>query len=302
VQLFVDRAQAARPSFQVTSRNAADVAALCAHLEGLPLAIELAAARSQVMTPRQMLSQVSHRFDFLVSRHRDTEARHTTLRAVVDWSYRLLSEELQRFFTQLSVFRGGWTLEAASAISGEALTLDWLSELSDSSLLVTEESVSEEMRFRMLETMREYAQEQMTAEEANALARHHAEYYTALAEEGDSQLKGAEQKQWMERLEADHDNLRAAFDWSLNEKDEGGRRKGKHRLPPSPCGWQARWRVSGSTGIWSRVRSVCHRRWHARTPQSGQPSGRRRCWGRGCWTTIWATMLRPVRAARRAWR
>jgi predicted ATPase len=232
VQLFVDRAQAARPDFQVTARNADDVAALCAGLEGLPLAIELAAARSQVLTPSQMLAQVSHRFDFLVSRHRDREVRHTTLRAVVDWSYRLLSPELQRFFRQLSVFRGGWTLDAASAVSGEALTLDWLSELRDGSLLGTEESGSGEMRYRMLETMREYAQEQMSVEEASALGRRHAEYYTALAEVGDAQLKGAEQKLWMERLEADHDNLRAAFDWSLSEKEEGERRKDESGYVP----------------------------------------------------------------------
>jgi predicted ATPase len=198
VQLFVDRAQAARPDFQVTARNADDVAALCARLEGLPLAIELAAARSQVLTPSQMLSQVNHRFDFLVSRHRHKEARHTTLRAVVDWSYRLLSPELQRFFRQLSVFRGGWTLSAASAVSGEALTLDWLEELRDGSLVVTEETGRGEMRYRMLETMREYASEQTSGEEAGVLGRRHAEYYTSLAEEAEPHLKGAEQKLWME--------------------------------------------------------------------------------------------------------
>jgi predicted ATPase/DNA-binding SARP family transcriptional activator len=219
VQLFVDRAQVARPDFQVTTRNAPHVAALCARLEGLPLAIELAAARSQALTPYQMLSQVSRRFDFLVSRHRDQEARHATLRAVVDWSYRLLSSELQRFFRQLSVFRGGWTLEAAGAVSGEALTLDWLEELRDGSLLVTEETGSG-MRFRMLETMREYASEQMSVEEASGLARRHAEYYTALAEEAAANIESPEAAAWYDQLEREHDNLRAALHFSMEAKGE----------------------------------------------------------------------------------
>lgn len=117
VKLFVDRAQAVRPDFQVTTRNAADIAALCSGLEGLPLAIELAAARAQVMTPAQMLAQLAHRLDFLVSRRRDASERHRTLKAALDWSVRLLSPELRRFYGQLSVLRGGWTLEAASAIA-----------------------------------------------------------------------------------------------------------------------------------------------------------------------------------------
>src|SRR6185503_7909753 len=110
VQLFVDRAQAVKPDFQVTNTNAPAVAELCDRLEGIPLAIELAAARAQVLTPQQMLNQLSRRFDLLVSRKRGVAERQRTLRAAVDWSYRLLSAELQRFFTRLCVFLGGWTV------------------------------------------------------------------------------------------------------------------------------------------------------------------------------------------------
>jgi predicted ATPase len=116
VRLLVDRAQAARPDFQVTARNVSAVAALCDGLEGIPLALELAAARAQVLTPAQMVAQLEQRFDFLVSRRRDVAARHRTLRAAMEWSYQLLPLELQRFFARLSVFRGGWTLEAAAAV------------------------------------------------------------------------------------------------------------------------------------------------------------------------------------------
>src|SRR5262249_14899433 len=108
VQLFIDRAQAVKPDFRVTNYNAAAVAALCDHLEGIPLAIELAAARAQVLTPAQILAQLQNRFDFLASRRRDATDRHRTLRAAMEWSYRLLSPELRQFFARLSVFRGGW--------------------------------------------------------------------------------------------------------------------------------------------------------------------------------------------------
>src|SRR5207248_2230302 len=111
VQLFVDRAQAVKPDFQVTPANAAALAELCDRLEGIPLAVELAAARAQLLTPAQMLDQLSRRFDFLVSRRRDVPERHRTLRGALDWSYQLLYPELQRFFARLSVLRGGWTLE-----------------------------------------------------------------------------------------------------------------------------------------------------------------------------------------------
>ena len=165
VQLFVDRARASRPDFQVTERSAAAVAKLCKRLEGLPLALELAAARAQMLTPAQMLMQLEARFDFLVSRRRDIVPRHRTLRAALSWSYELLSPELRRCFARLSVFHGRWTLEAAAALCGcsgdqdepartpEHLTLDYLTELRERSLIqVVDEG--EEMSYRMLETLR----------------------------------------------------------------------------------------------------------------------------------------------------
>jgi predicted ATPase/class 3 adenylate cyclase len=218
VQLFVDRAQAVRPDFQVTERNAGAVATLCQRLEGIPLAIELAASRAQVLTPGQMLERLARRFDLLVSRQRGA-TRHQSLRATLDWSFELLAPELQRFFARLSVFRGDWTLEAAEAICGETLALDYLAQLRECSLVVAEDGSvegvgGEEMRFRLLETVREYASEQVTPEERAVLERAHMGYYLALAEEGEPQLAGAEQGEWLERLEREHENLRAALDRS----------------------------------------------------------------------------------------
>src|SRR5262249_53248175 len=145
-----------------TNRNAAAVAELCIRLEGIPLALELAAARAQVLTPGQMLRQLARRFEFLVSRKRDGAERHQTLHAAMDWSYRLLSPELQRFFARLSVFRGGWTLEPAEAVCNEPLALDALAQLRECSLVLAEED-GEETRFRMLETLREFGQEYLEA-------------------------------------------------------------------------------------------------------------------------------------------
>src|SRR5262249_27861915 len=157
----------------------AAVAELCDRLEGIPLALELAAARAQVLTPPQMLAQLTRRYDFLVSRKRDVPERQRTLRAAVEWSYRLLSPELQRFFARLSVFRGGWSLEAAEAVCGssdgpaqsptlphphtsppphgQTDPLDALAQLRECSLVLVESHDSEQVRFRMLETLREYA-------------------------------------------------------------------------------------------------------------------------------------------------
>ncbi len=217
VELFVDRAQAVRPDFQVTERNDRSVAELCYRLEGIPLALELAAARAQVFTPAQMVAELEHRFDFLVSRKRDVDGRHRTLRAAMDWSYRLLTPELQRFFAQLSVFRGGWTGEAAKEVCDEPRALEYLEELRACSLILAEESAdgAGAMRFRMLETLREYAREQLSPKEQAALSQRHAEHYLALAEEAEPKLGGPEQVVWLDRLETEHDNLRAALHWYM---------------------------------------------------------------------------------------
>jgi predicted ATPase/DNA-binding SARP family transcriptional activator len=221
VQLFVDRAQAARPDFQVTSANALAVSALCDRLEGIPLALELAGARAQVLTPAQMLGQLERRFEFLVSRKRDVPDRHRTLRAAMDWSYQSLPPELQRFFRQLSVFRGGWTVEAAETICEEPNALEFLERLRECSLILLDEGAEEagEVRFGLLETLREFAQERLAEKEAHGLARRHAQHYLALAEEADARLAGPEQRECLDRLEREHDNLRAALTWFAAAED-----------------------------------------------------------------------------------
>jgi predicted ATPase/DNA-binding SARP family transcriptional activator len=217
VQLFVDRAQAARPDFQVTAGNAPAIAALCARLEGLPLALELAAARIQVLTPAQMLVRLEQRFELLVGRQRQADARHRSLWTTLDWSYQLLSPDLQRFFACLSVFRGGWTLEAATAVCEEPRALDHLDQLQACSLVETVAG-QDEVRFRLLETIREYAWERVCASaEAETIQRRHLEFFLRLAEEIEPRLAAADQVAWLERLEAEHDNLRAALAWGLED-------------------------------------------------------------------------------------
>jgi predicted ATPase/DNA-binding SARP family transcriptional activator len=228
VQLFTDRAQAVRPAFQVTRRNAAAVAELCRRLEGIPLALELAAAHTRLLAPEQMLALLARRFDSLSTRRRDLPARHRTLRAAIEGSYQSLSPQLQPFFARLCVFCGGWTLEAAAAVCtdagsegarGTSLELvevvSALAELRESSL-VQAETDGAAMRYRMLETLREYAAEQLTAAERAGVAERHARYFAALVEEAESHLGIAPRREeWLARLDREHGNIRAAMDWCL---------------------------------------------------------------------------------------
>lgn len=225
VRLFVDRAQSVRPSFALTPQNAEDIARLCARLDGLPLAIELCAAWAQTLTPAQMLAHLTRRFDLLVSRRTDITPRHRTLRATLEYSYLLLPPDLQDFFIRLSVFRGGWTLDAATAIcrdvpeQGALSTLEAITEMHERSLVAAEE-VNGEMRYRMLETLREFAVEQWTMAVEGPLQQRHAEFFLALAEQAEPHLASPEQAAWFARLEAEHDNLRAALDWLIARQDE----------------------------------------------------------------------------------
>jgi predicted ATPase/DNA-binding SARP family transcriptional activator/class 3 adenylate cyclase len=220
IRLFVDRAQAVRPDFQVTEANAAVLAELCVRLEGLPLALELAAARVGVMTPGQMLERLAARFDLLARTGRPANARHASLRAALDWSYQLLAPDLQQFFRSLSVFRGSFLLEAAEAVSQSAAALDALSELRECSLLQTEERhAGGEVRFRLLETVREYAAEQASPEQRAEYARRHAAFYLELAEQAEAGLSTPEQEVSLDRLEVEHDNLRSALAWSTDSGD-----------------------------------------------------------------------------------
>jgi predicted ATPase/DNA-binding SARP family transcriptional activator len=214
VQLFLDRARAVRPGFPLTETSTAAVAQLCQRLEGLPLAIELAAARIAVLSPVQMLAHLERQFEFLVSRQRDRPARHRTLQAAVEGSYQLLEPSLQRFFRRLSVFRGGWTLEAAEAVCREPQALDRLEQLRECSLVAVEER-GDELRYRLLETLRQYGRERLLEnQEAEAVNARHRDWFLALAERARAEWQGPGQKAWMDRLETEHDNLRAALAWS----------------------------------------------------------------------------------------
>ena len=218
VQLFVDRAQAARPDFQLTRGNAPAVAALCRSLEGIPLALELVATRAMALSPAQMNERLAQRFQLLTSRHGDKNGRHRSLWAAVAWSYDLIPPPLQRFFAGLSVFRGGCTVEAAQAVCEEPLALEFLTQLRERSL-VTVEQFGAEPRFRLLETLREFAGEQLSEESRAWLRARHSDYFRGLAEESRAALRGPEQAQWLDRLEADGDNLRAALDAARENRD-----------------------------------------------------------------------------------
>ncbi len=230
VTLFLQRAQAIKPDFALTKANLQAVAAICAHLDGLPLAIELAAARIKLLPPPALLQRLTHRLDVLTSGARNAPERQQTLRNTLSWSYNLLDEEEQRLFRQLSVFVGGCTLEAIEAVNravaGEAAhVLDRVASLIDKSLLLPLEQESEESRFLMLETIREYGLELLRAsQEMERTRQAHASYYLTLAERAEPEYGGSQQSLWLERLERDHDNLRAALQWSLEQahtaKDE----------------------------------------------------------------------------------
>jgi predicted ATPase/DNA-binding SARP family transcriptional activator len=230
VALFVDRARAARPSFELTAQNAAAVAQLCDRLEGLPLALELAAARAGALAPQQMLDRLARRFDFLVSPRRDISARHRTLRAALEWSFQLLAPELQRFFARLSIFRGSFSLEAAEAVcaveSGEPPergegALEPLEQLRQWSLVLTEEAdPGSTLRYRLLETLREFAAEQLSPAVQADLARRHSDYFQALADDRLSLVDGRwpneeRRKQWLTLIDTEYDNLRPALEWAL---------------------------------------------------------------------------------------
>jgi predicted ATPase/DNA-binding SARP family transcriptional activator len=230
VQLFVDRARTVAPDFQLNVHNAADVAALCHELEGLPLAIELAAARVRLLTPAQMRVYLKRRFELLVNRRADKDARHRSLRAAFEWSLRLLSPELRRLFARLSVFTGGWTLQAAQAIcwpldsepsaerfwreedggAFDSLLLDGLERLCADSLILAEET-NGEMRFGMLQSLRELAAEHLTITERTALETRHLHWFLHLAETTDAHLTGADQNRRLSILANDYENLRAAW-------------------------------------------------------------------------------------------
>lgn len=219
--LFVDRASAVRSEFELTEQNAMTVAEICYRLDGMPLAIELAAARVKVLSVWQISSRLDDSFALLKGGGRTEVHRHRTLRATMDWSYGLLSEVECVLLRRLSVFAGDFTLEAAEAVGAgggveENEVLDPLASLVDKSLVLAEDHGAG-TRHRLLETVRQYGQEKLSeaGEEAEAGERH-ARHYLALAEEADPELKGERQEEWLARLEKENDNLRAAMRFLLD--------------------------------------------------------------------------------------
>ncbi len=218
VRLFVERAKAVDSGFALTERNAAAVARLCRGLDGIPLAIELAAARTRVLSAEQISEKLEDPLRLLTTGDRSAAARHKTLRATLQWSYGLLSEAERVLFRRLSVFAGGWTLEAAEAVVEPVESedvLDLLSQLVDKSLVMTEAKAGGTLRYRMLEPVRQYALERLVeGGEAEETRRRHAEFFLALAEEAHPQLRAAPQLEWLQRLEKENGNLRGALSWA----------------------------------------------------------------------------------------
>jgi non-specific serine/threonine protein kinase len=217
VRLFVDRGQAVKSDFALTPWNARSVATICHRLDGLPLAIELAAARLAVLPPQAIADRLDQRLALLTGGPLDTPARLQTLRNTIAWSYDLLSPAEQRFFRRLGVFAGGFTLAAAESLAADDSDLDPLTgiaSLVNKSLLQSAAAVDGEPRFGMLETIREFALEHLARhDELDDTRRAHARCYLALAEEAVPHLRGHEQRAWLDRLEAEHDNLRSALTW-----------------------------------------------------------------------------------------
>jgi predicted ATPase/DNA-binding NarL/FixJ family response regulator len=221
-ELFVERARAVRPGFGITKQNAPAVAQICYRLDGMPLAIELAAARARILSAEQISERLEGSFALLRSGRRTAMPHHKTLRATMDWSHDLLSEQEKSLFGRVSVFAGGWTLEAAETVCAgegieEAEVLEPLSGLVDKSLVLVSERDGE-VRYRLLETVRQFGREKLQESgEGARVHRRHAGFFVGLAEEAESELKSHAQVGWLERLEKEHDNLRAAMRWLLEE-------------------------------------------------------------------------------------
>jgi len=217
VHLFLDRAAASRPGYVLTAANAPAVVRISHRLVGIPLALELAAVRVKVLAAEQIANRLDNALVLLTAGNRQGLPRQQTLRATLDWSHNLLNEHEQALFRRLAVFTGGWTLEAAEEVCADEFipsenVLDLLAELVDQSLVVAEEQGAQ-MRYRLLETVRQYSMEKLQAAgELTPLHRQHATWYIALAE---AEPRSAERMRWLEQLESEHDNLRAVLQWSL---------------------------------------------------------------------------------------
>jgi predicted ATPase/class 3 adenylate cyclase len=223
IRLFVERAVSVRSDFELDSDNASFIAQACSRLDGIPLAIELAAARVKVLTPEQIVSRLDDRFHLLTSGSRTALPRQQTLQAMIDWSYSLLTEQEKSLFRRLSVFIGGWTLEAAESVCSDEEPggilphdiLDLLTRLVDKSLVATDE-VMGETRYRRLETIRQYSREKfLETDEVESIRNWHLNFYVRFAESAEQGMKSRDQIVWGNRMNVEQDNLRAALEWGF---------------------------------------------------------------------------------------
>ena len=218
VRLFVDRALAAFPEFALTDANAPAIAQICTRLDGIPLAIELAAPRVKALSAEEILERLADRFRLLTCGSRTALPRQQTLRALIDWSYDLLDDRERALLRLLSVFVGGWTLDAAEFVTRVNDALDLITRLVDKSLALAE-GQAESTRYRMLETIRQYAQDKLLhLDDAGELRQRHCIYFLKFAERADQFLRGPQQGEWLNRLEREHDNFRAALAWALESE------------------------------------------------------------------------------------
>ncbi len=226
VKLFTERAASVLPTFRITEENAMTIAQVCQRLDGIPLAIELAAARVKVLTVEQIASRLGDRFQLLTGGQKTALPRHQTLRATMDWSYSLLAEKERMLLQRLAIFAGGWTVEAAEGVcSGAGLevraVLDLLARLADKSLVVVGAERAE-ARYWLQETVREYGLEQLrVSADIDTIQTRHRDFFLQLAERAEPELLGAGQKAWLDRLDTEHDNLRAALEWTTGADGEG---------------------------------------------------------------------------------
>ena len=225
--LFVLRAQAVVPDFRITDRNAAAVTQICRRLDGIPLALELAAARLTALSVDELAARLSDRFRILTGGRRSVLPRQRTLRALVDWSHDLLSADEQAVMRMLAVFAGGFTLEAAERVCADEASLatpvlDAVLNLVDKSLVAAEHDQDADTCYRMLETIRQYAAEKLVdAGEADSARRRHFDYFLRLAQRAEPHLRRSTVLEWLDRLESEHDNLRAALDWAADADPSG---------------------------------------------------------------------------------
>jgi predicted ATPase/DNA-binding CsgD family transcriptional regulator len=226
-RLFVERTVAVKPTFELTEQNALSVVQICYRLDGIPLALELAAARTRVLSVEEISERLENAFRLLAAGGRTVTSRHKTLRATMDWSHELLPEQERILFRRLSVFAGGFTLAAAESVCARE-GLEWdevlglLSRLVEKSLVTVRENGGQ-TRYHLLETVRQYGQEKLAASENEPeVGLRHAAFFVGLAEEAERELDGPDQTRWLAFLEADHDNFRAALSWSLGEGGDVG--------------------------------------------------------------------------------